>query len=90
MRGELEDVWRWSDDPEVSQEKTAQEAPVASRALSKDENGKSTPQPNTSADGGHVDAEVTEGDEEEGTGEQEEGGDEVKRKKRKNRGRKKA
>ncbi|KAF8556135.1 hypothetical protein OG21DRAFT_1506922 [Imleria badia] len=90
VRGELEDVWRWSDDPEVSQEKTAQEAPVASRALSKDQNGKSTPQPNASADGDDVDAEATEGDEEEGTGEQEDGGDDVKRKKRKSRGRKRA
>jgi hypothetical protein len=37
-----------------------------------------------------VDAEVTEGDEQEGTGEQEESMDEVKPKKRKSKGRKKA
>lgn len=81
MRGELEDVWRWSDDPELSQEKTAQEAPVASRALPEAQNGNSTPQPSNGADGcGHVDAEVTEGDEG--------GTDEIGRKKRKNKGKK--
>jgi len=91
VRGELEDVWRWTDDPVLPQEKTAQEAPsTGSRALPDVQNGDSTPQPNNGTDGGHVDAEVTEGDEQEGTGEQEESMDEVKPKKRKSKGRKKA
>jgi len=89
VRGEVEDVWRWSDDPKLSQEKTAQEAIVASRALPQARNGNSTPQPTDGVDGGCMDAEVTGGDEEEGTGEQEEGRDEVIPKKRKSRGRKK-
>ncbi|KAI9572203.1 signal peptide peptidase-domain-containing protein [Boletus coccyginus] len=77
VRGEVEDVWRWSDVPKLSQGKTAQEAFVASRAL---------PKPNDGTDGGCMDADVTGGDGEE---EQEEGTDEVIPKKRKSRGRKK-
>lgn len=88
MRGELEDVWSWADDPVPPQEKTAQEGPIRSRALPNVQNGDSTPQANNGTDGGHVDAEVTEGDEEEGTAEQEDGR-EVKPRKRKSKGRKK-
>lgn len=87
VRGEVEDVWRWSDVPKLSQGKTAQEAFVASRALPKVRNGNTTPQPNDGTDGGCMDADVTGGDGEE---EQEEGTDEVIPKKRKSRGRKKA
>ncbi|KAG6378206.1 signal peptide peptidase-domain-containing protein [Boletus reticuloceps] len=90
VRGEVDDVWSWSDDPELSPKKAAQEASLVSRALPKVENGNSAPQPGSSADGGHEEAEVTEGDEEEETGEAEEGQEEVKRKKRKSRGKKKA
>lgn len=82
MRGELEDVWRWSDDREVSAKKAAQEASMAFRAFPEGQNGNSTPQPSNGADGtDHVDAEVTEGDEE--------GKDEVRGKKRRSKGKKK-
>ncbi|KAH0827482.1 signal peptide peptidase-domain-containing protein [Lanmaoa asiatica] len=84
VRGELGDVWKWSDDPEMSREKTAQEAAVEFRALPDVQNGSSTPQPNGGTDGGRVDAEATNEGEEEGGAE-----DEVKGKKRKSRGRKK-
>ena len=86
VRGELGDVWGWSDDPEPMPQKPVQEAPTA---LPNVENGNSVPQANISADGDQVNAEVTEGDEDEGAGEQEDGKDEIKPKKRKNRGRKK-
>lgn len=77
IRGELEDVWRWSDDPKVTQEK-AQEV---IRPLPEGQNGDSTPQPRYGADGGdQMDAEVVEEGEE---------GPEVRGKKRKNRGKKK-
>lgn len=91
VRGEVEDVWRWTDDPEQPQSKPAQEGPhrVGSRALPKVQNGDSTPQPNQDGDGGHVEAGATEGDEEEGTGEQDDRRDEAKPKKRKSKGRKK-
>lgn len=81
MRGEMEEVWRWSDDPELSAEKTAQESSVASRALPDVQNGNSTPQPSNGADVcDQADAEVTEGDEE--------GTDGMRRKKRTKRGKK--
>ncbi|KAN0090857.1 Signal peptide peptidase domain containing protein [Tylopilus felleus] len=78
VRGEVQDVWRWSDDPELSR----------ARALPEDENGRRTTQPNSSADGGHAEAEVTEGDEEKGADEQEDDRDGVQPRKRKNRGKK--
>lgn len=52
VRGEAVDVWRWSDDPELSEEKTAQEVPVEPRVLPEVPNGNSTPQ---AKDGGHMD-----------------------------------
>lgn len=88
VRGEVVDVWRWSDDPELSRQKTAQEAAVESRALPEVQNGNSAPQPNKGADGGHVDAEGTNEGDEEGSAEQD-GTDEVRPKKRKSRGKKK-
>lgn len=87
VRGEVADVWGWSDDPELSRQKTAQEAPVEFRALPDVRNGNSTPQMNKGADGGREDA--WDGGEEEGAGEQADGMDEAKAKKRKSKGRKK-
>ena len=55
---------------------------MAFRAFPEGQNGNSTPQPSNGADGtDHVDAEVTEGDEE--------GKDEVRGKKRRSKGKKK-
>ncbi|KAG9316333.1 signal peptide peptidase-domain-containing protein [Chiua virens] len=85
VRGEVGDVWRWSDDPEMSHKKTAQEAPADSRTLPEVENGDSTPQPNNGADGGHMDAEEPEAEGEEGAG----GQDGSRRKQRKTKGRRK-
>jgi len=85
VRGELEDVWKWSDDPEQSREK---KVAVASRALPEAENGRGTPQPIDGGDGSRVDAEVTEGDEEEEAIADREDGKEVRPKKRKSKGKK--